>query len=91
MNRLFVPLPDAEARKVLLKNLLKGEDFALRGKYRACIVNSQFGMMCLCPLTQGHRVFLLFTGTNLCCSCFSVSDLNRLVQDTDSRFPEQAQ
>ena len=55
---IFVPLPDAEAWKVLLKNLLKGEDFALRGKYRAHIVNSEFGMMCLCALTQGHKVFL---------------------------------
>ena len=32
VKRIYVPLPDAEARKVLLKNLLKGEDFALLGK-----------------------------------------------------------
>ncbi|KAG0613299.1 hypothetical protein M758_6G092400 [Ceratodon purpureus] len=31
VKRIYVPLPDAEARRALLKNLLKGDDYALQG------------------------------------------------------------
>jgi hypothetical protein len=31
VKRIYVPLPDTEARRALLKNLLKGDDYALQG------------------------------------------------------------
>jgi len=31
VKRIYVPLPDADARRVLLRNLLKGEDYSLQG------------------------------------------------------------
>lgn len=56
VKRIYVPLPDAEARKVLLKNLLKGEDFALQGKTDLALVDSWFGSMFLCVRLTGHWV-----------------------------------
>lgn len=42
VKRIYVPLPDAEARRALLKNLLKGDDYALQGNIAHSLIPLTF-------------------------------------------------
>jgi hypothetical protein len=83
VKRIYVPLPDAEAQRVLLKNLLKGDDYALQGNithsggYEVLIFNPALRIALI--------KFVMLLGGFFCCgldSCslpiFLGSDLERV-------------
>ena len=70
VKRIYIPLPDANARRVLLKHKLKGQAFSLPGK---CLNLSH---------QRWIHILIFYTVYH---SCKTDRDVERLVAETDGK------
>lgn len=70
VKRIYIPLPDANARRVLLKHKLKGHAFSLPGE----------------SMNLSHHLWRNILPFNaVSCSCKTDRDIEKLVAQTDGK------